>query len=192
MSSAVCASIGLTGRSGVSRKRARPSAPSRIAASATGGEIAGEHRRAAHVRERARRPPSRPRPSSRPRALLAGARRGTAHEQPLLRLRRPREERAELLAASGLRAAPGDRLQAGHGGIDLERRRASAPARAPAAPSAPPTPRRPSPAGARPRGTRRRRDLVGRRVAQALARAAPPSRAATTSPRRPAMRARCR
>ena len=84
------------------------------------GEIAGEHRRAAHVRGRyAGRLRDRVGHHALERSLPKLAEE-QADEETLLGLGRAREERRELLAARCLRALADDRLQARHRRVDLE------------------------------------------------------------------------
>ena len=105
MSLAVCASIGPIGRSGVSRKRARPSAPSPDAPPRL-KKIASEHRRAAHVGGRYVRCP-RDCVGHHPleRSLPELSEKQTA-EKLLLRLGGTYEERLERRPPGSLRPGP--------------------------------------------------------------------------------------
>ncbi len=84
------------------------------------GEIAGEHRRATHLRGRyAGRPRDRVGHDAFERALPKLAEE-QADEETLLGLGRSREQRGELVAARSLGALTDDRLQARHRRVDLE------------------------------------------------------------------------
>ena len=122
--------------------RREPSAPSRIAASATRRQVAGEHRRPAHVgRRNARRPAtaSAITPSSAP--CRSSPRNRPTSNRCSGSVARAKSAR-ELRATRRLRARAGDRLKSRDRGIHLEQLERRGSARAPAgrASAAQPTP----------------------------------------------------